>query len=650
MTARRRLLILLGLGFVLLLALLRLGLFFSAGLLARSLRTFFERDVTVGAVQVRWFPLRAEVAGLRVAGKEPKDPPFLEIARVVAVPSLAQVWERTLALRELRLESPRVRINAYKTGGDDLPPFGRREGGGGDIRLERLVVQGGEVFLDHERVPVEADLPDFQGRLDVRRDRALSGRLTFGPGQLRFGPGRPWSSRARSPSSWPAAASSSSRAASTPRTSTWRRRERSASGRPCGARSPSRGRWTCASSTSTSCAPASASRAPPASKAPCAWRGPRSRSPVVPWERRGPSTGWRFPATRGTSPGTGTASASPASRRGARRDRGARRRGALGHHGPARRASRDAWRAPTSRGSSPWSSTGGPREWVRAPRARWRCAGPGAGRARSRAAWRWTWRRSHRRPSPPLGSIPLVGGSGRAGGRAGRSAHRRAGGAPGRPGPPRRPRRPASRRRGQRPGRRPTSCCAACGRPWATPRPRRWAWAAPACSVAGGRAPSRSPCSRGASRAATSCGGACTGGTRPPRARSPGTAVEARSLLLRREASTLFVDGRFGTGSYGLEDGMEGRARLTDWPAADLVRAFEWDLPVEGPLTGDAVLRGRRSAPAGEATLEAGRGELLGGRLPIGPGPACSGATGSHAGAGGAGQRRRAARRPSRGA
>ena len=91
-----------------------------------------------------------------------------------------------------------------------------------------------------------------------------------------------------------------------------------------------------------------------------------------------------------------------------------------------------------------------------------------------------------------------------------------------------------------------------------------------------------------------------------------GSALEARSLLLRRGLSTLFVDGRFETGDLGLGDGMEGRVRVVSWPAADLVRAFDLELPVEGPLTGDVTLRGRRSVPEGEAALEAGAGRALG--------------------------------------
>jgi hypothetical protein len=187
MTARRRLLVLLGLGLAFALALVRLGALFSGALVEHVLEGFFERETRVGQVNVHLLPLSAEIEGLRVAGASPASPPFLEIARVVVHPSLGQVFTRQLALRELRLESPRLRINAWKAGGDDLPPFGRGGRPGSGLRLDRLVIQDGEVLLDHERVPVEVDLPDFQGRLDVRQDRARTGRIAFGPGALRFG-------------------------------------------------------------------------------------------------------------------------------------------------------------------------------------------------------------------------------------------------------------------------------------------------------------------------------------------------------------------------------------------------------------------------------------------------------------------------------
>lgn len=611
MTARRRLLILLGLLFVLLLALLRLGLFFSAGLLARSLRTFFERDVAVGTVEVRFFPLRAEVAGLRVAGKEAKDPPFLEIARVIAVPSLAQVWGRTLALRELRLESPRVRINAYRTGGDDLPPFGRREGGGGDIRLERLVVQAGELFLEHERVPVEADLPDFQGRLDVRNDRALSGRLTFGPGELRFGQGPPLE-------------------------------------------------------LASEIALVLAGRR-------LVIESGRFRAKDIDLEAKGEI---RFGAPlRGevalTGPvdlrvldehivRTGLGIAGVARIEGILRLEGAKveitgraagEAGVFDGVAVPRYAGDFAWDGHGLRlsGLAVEALAGTAALDVEVPTALtdrparvegrlegvdveglltlvfdWGATGVGAG-ATGEVALRWP----RGRPREVSGRVAVdlarrtdgrhaLSGrflwSAEAGEQVVELADLRADVL-------------EARLDGRvRPDGRADLRLDAEARDLGAAddllRGLRQALgnASVEATGLGGAGIFRGRLS--GTLAEPVFEGRFTGqdlvwrrvhwGEATAAGMLSGTAVEARSLLLRRGASVLFLDGRFGTGRYGLEDSTVGRARLTEWPAADLVRAFEWDLPLVGGLTGDAVLRGRRSAPAGEATLESGPGSYLG--------------------------------------
>ena len=46
---------------------------------------------------------------------------------------------------------------------------------------------GGEFVLDHERVPLDLDLPDFRGRLEGRREGGIAGHVSFGPGHLKMG-------------------------------------------------------------------------------------------------------------------------------------------------------------------------------------------------------------------------------------------------------------------------------------------------------------------------------------------------------------------------------------------------------------------------------------------------------------------------------
>jgi hypothetical protein len=167
----------------------------SAGVLSSRLQTFFHRPVTVGQVRYHLFPLEVEVLDLRVAGATPDAPPFLEVPRLVAAfsrppldPEVPQsFWDRRVVLSRLSIERPRIRVNAYEKGGDDIPAMGIAGEAGADARIERLTVERGEFILNHERVPLDLDLPRFRGRLASRRPGVLGGTFSFGVGTARFG-------------------------------------------------------------------------------------------------------------------------------------------------------------------------------------------------------------------------------------------------------------------------------------------------------------------------------------------------------------------------------------------------------------------------------------------------------------------------------
>ncbi|HWW94045.1 MAG TPA: hypothetical protein VN375_11810, partial [Vicinamibacteria bacterium] len=171
MTRRRRLLLLA----VLLLAGLAYAFAHLAGwsrdAIAAGLGGFFHRPATVGSVRFHLVPLEAEILDLRVGGYTPEAPPFLEIPRTVVTPSLAPLWGRRLVLSRVRAEGLKVRVHAFPDppegpGGDDIPSMGNGGGGGGlDVSVSRVVIQQGEFIVDHERVPLDLELPDFHGRL-----------------------------------------------------------------------------------------------------------------------------------------------------------------------------------------------------------------------------------------------------------------------------------------------------------------------------------------------------------------------------------------------------------------------------------------------------------------------------------------------------
>jgi translocation and assembly module TamB len=155
--------------------------------LARTLSGAFRRPVVIGQVRLHAYPLEVELKDLRVGGEGPGSPPFLEVPRVLVTPSVAPLRFGRLVLSRVRLEGPRFYVHSFIQGGDNIPKTGGGGGGGIEISIGRIVIQKGELILEHERVPLELDLPDFQGRLVARGPRALQGSLSFGPGSLRFG-------------------------------------------------------------------------------------------------------------------------------------------------------------------------------------------------------------------------------------------------------------------------------------------------------------------------------------------------------------------------------------------------------------------------------------------------------------------------------
>ena len=196
MTRRRRTLLLLALlAAVVALALYRLP-FWSASLLAERLSAGLNRPVTVAEIRLHALPFEAEVLGLEVGGMRPGDPPFAEIPRLSLVPSLGSIFGPRLVLSRLRLEGMKLRVHALpdaEGGGDDIPRGGGgKGGGGGELRIRRLTIEGGEFLLDHDRVPLQLDLPDVRLRLAQRRGGIMGGSLAFGPGTLQLSANPPF--------------------------------------------------------------------------------------------------------------------------------------------------------------------------------------------------------------------------------------------------------------------------------------------------------------------------------------------------------------------------------------------------------------------------------------------------------------------------
>jgi translocation and assembly module TamB len=170
----------------------------GAHLVESTLSAYFKRPVTVASLGLRLATGELELAGLRVGGIAPDAPPFLEIDSVRVRPSIAPWRGDRIVLSRVRLQGMRLRIRAFPSpplgpGGDDIPKLGGGGGRGGraglSVAVERLVIVGGEFILDHERVPLDLDLPEFHGRLLGHPEGGVAGHISFEPGRLKMGSG-----------------------------------------------------------------------------------------------------------------------------------------------------------------------------------------------------------------------------------------------------------------------------------------------------------------------------------------------------------------------------------------------------------------------------------------------------------------------------
>ncbi len=162
----------------------------SAALLRHGLASYFRRPASVGSVRFHLVPVEVEVRDVRVAGPTPADPPFLEVPRLVAAPALSPFWVGEVVLSRLLVQGAEIRVRAFPDGSDDLPHFSGDTGGSG-LRVERLVLERGELKVNDQRVPLDLELPAFRGRLLRQRSGAMGGTVAFGPGGARFGNAAP---------------------------------------------------------------------------------------------------------------------------------------------------------------------------------------------------------------------------------------------------------------------------------------------------------------------------------------------------------------------------------------------------------------------------------------------------------------------------
>lgn len=147
-------------------------------LASAALSAALERQSRIESIQLSFDPFGIEIVNLRISGKKPGRS-FVFVPSLLLVPALETLGGPRLAFERVRVRGLRLYIRAYPEGGDDIPkPKRKKSGGGLEVRIRRLSIEDGMFELDHNRVPLELDLPNLKARLAQGRAAALLGTLS----------------------------------------------------------------------------------------------------------------------------------------------------------------------------------------------------------------------------------------------------------------------------------------------------------------------------------------------------------------------------------------------------------------------------------------------------------------------------------------
>ncbi|MGB5889490.1 MAG: translocation/assembly module TamB domain-containing protein, partial [Thermoanaerobaculia bacterium] len=143
---------------------------------------FLDREVVIETLEFRLLPLWVEVGGVRIGGPDPEDPPILEIERVFVEAELFGWRQPAVALRQVKVEAPLVRLDVFEDGGRNWPRFQkqprsepRREPL--QITIDYLSVEDGVFELDHKKIPLALTARAVQGFMSGGPGLHIQGRV-----------------------------------------------------------------------------------------------------------------------------------------------------------------------------------------------------------------------------------------------------------------------------------------------------------------------------------------------------------------------------------------------------------------------------------------------------------------------------------------
>ncbi|MGH9481165.1 MAG: AsmA family protein, partial [Terriglobales bacterium] len=149
----------------------------------------------VSSLQLSFRPLRLELNGLVLHGREPLgQPPLAVIPRLQVDISIVSLWRRQLALTRVVMQQPRFHIYRLADGAANLPqpnaPNQRHQQEASvlfDLGAKRLQISGGELDLADHQVPLNLTLEDLTLRMAAAPKTTFTGELGFHQSAMRLG-------------------------------------------------------------------------------------------------------------------------------------------------------------------------------------------------------------------------------------------------------------------------------------------------------------------------------------------------------------------------------------------------------------------------------------------------------------------------------
>jgi translocation and assembly module TamB len=146
----------------------------------------------IGRLDFNLSTLTAHLYNITLRGKEKSDqPPLLHADQLTVRVEVLSALRRKVALRELLLEHPVVRVQVSREGDSNLPAPPPAQGGGHtsvfDLAVQHAQLSGGEIDYNDRKIPLDAELYDLSTDIHFAPlARRYDGTLSYGNGHLRY--------------------------------------------------------------------------------------------------------------------------------------------------------------------------------------------------------------------------------------------------------------------------------------------------------------------------------------------------------------------------------------------------------------------------------------------------------------------------------